>query len=252
MHLQISDRMQDFEPGNCRHRDRSLRTVIVRFVFLALWRAGLIASHLLARKIFGLEGLQPMERSDFITVVSGLPRSGTSMMMSMLEAGGIAPISDGIRTADDDNPKGYYEFERVKKIKEDTGWIPDARGKAVKMISKLVVELPEGSHYRVIFMRRRMEEILASQQRMMQRRGTVRDDGPSDEVMAQFFEKHVTETLDRLNRGPQFDVIEIDYNAVLGGGGDEAITRIDEFLGGGLDTTAMRAVVDRNLYRQRA
>lgn len=193
-----------------------------------------------------------MSRDEFVSVVSGLPRSGTSMMMSMLEAGGIAPISDGIRTADDDNPKGYYEFERVKKIKEDAGWIPEAKGKAVKMISKLVVELPEGHQYRVIFMRRKMDEILASQKRMMERRGTIRDDGPSDEVMAQFFEKHVKDTLDRLRNGPQFEYIEVDYNAILTGGADEAIARIDTFLGGNLDRAAMRKVVDDNLYRQRA
>lgn len=193
-----------------------------------------------------------MNRDEFVSVVSGLPRSGTSMMMSMLEAGGVPPISDGIRTADDDNPKGYYEFERVKKIKDDTGWIPEAKGKAVKMISKLVVELPEGFHYRVIFMRRRMEEILASQKRMMERRGTLRDEGPSDEAMAQFFRNHVRETLERLSNGPQFEYIEIDYNAILTGGADDAIARIDEFLGGGLDRAAMRKVVDENLYRQRA
>lgn len=193
-----------------------------------------------------------MNRDAFISVVSGLPRSGTSMMMSMLDAGGVPPISDGIRSADDDNPKGYYEFERVKKIKEDTSWIPDAKGKAVKMISKLVVELPEGFEYRVIFMRRKMEEILASQKRMMERRGTVRDDGPSDAVMAQFFEKHVTDTLARLIAGPQFKLLEVDYNAIMTGGAEDAIARIDEFLGGGMDRPAMQAVVDKNLYRQRA
>ncbi|HPF37434.1 MAG TPA: sulfotransferase family protein [Phycisphaerae bacterium] len=193
-----------------------------------------------------------MKRDEFITVVSGLPRSGTSMMMSMLDAGGVPPISDGIRTADDDNPKGYYEFERVKKIREDTAWIPEARGKAVKMISKLVVDLPAGHHYRVLFMRRRMEEILASQKRMMERRGTVRDDGPSDEVMAQFFEKHVADTLGRLQAGSQFEYIEVDYNAIMTGGADAAIEQIDTFLGGGLNRAAMRKVVDDNLYRQRA
>ncbi len=193
-----------------------------------------------------------MNRDEFISVVSGLPRSGTSMMMRMLDAGGIPPVSDGIRSADDDNPKGYYEFERVKKIKEDTDWIPSAKGKAVKMISKLVVELPEGHAYRVIFMCRRMEEILASQKQMMERRGTVRDDGPSDAVMAQFFRKHVADTLERLRSGPQFEFIEVDYNAIMSGAAEAAIARIDEFLGGDLDRAAMQAVVDKNLYRQRA
>lgn len=171
--------------------------------------------------------------------------------MSMLAAGGIDPITDGIRTADDDNPKGYYEFERVKKIKEDAAWVPDAVGKTVKMISQLVVSLPDGFSYRVIFMRRRIEEILASQKKMMERRGTVRDDGPGDDVMAQYFEKHVADVLDRLRNNECFRLLEVDYNAMLEGGADDAIARIDEFLGGSLNRTAMRGVVDAGLYRQR-
>ncbi len=192
-----------------------------------------------------------MPATDFITVVSGLPRSGTSMMMSMLAAGGIPPITDNLRTADDDNPKGYYEFERVKRIKEDTAWVPDAVGKAVKMISQLVVDLPDGHCYRVLFMRRNMNEILASQKAMMERRGTLRQDGPGDVVMAQYFEKHVADVLQRLRARPNFDVLEIDYNAMLAGGADDAIERINAFVGGGLDRSAMRAVIDAQLYRQR-
>ena len=100
----------------------------------------------------------------FVTVVSGLPRSGTSMMMKMLDAGGIPPITDNIRSADEDNPKGYYEFERVKKMPGgDTGWMKDAQGKAVKVIAALIEHLPEGYTYKVLFMRRDMDEILASQ-----------------------------------------------------------------------------------------
>jgi len=173
------------------------------------------------------------------------------MMMSMLAAGGIDPITDGLRAPDDDNPGGYFEFERVKKIKEDKTWVPEAVGKSVKMISQLVVDLPDGFSYRVLFMRRRMEEILASQQKMMQRRGTVRDDGPPDDVMSQYFQKHMRDVLDSLRARGCFDVLEIDYNAMVEGGADEAIARIDAFLGGGLDRAAMRGVVDTGLYRQR-
>jgi len=98
-----------------------------------------------------------------IIVVSGLPRSGTSMMMRMLEAAGIQPLTDHIRTADSDNLKGYYEFERVKKLKEgDVAWLSDAQGKAVKIIAALLIELPSNYEYHVLFMRRKMEEILAS------------------------------------------------------------------------------------------
>ena len=106
-----------------------------------------------------------------ITIVSGLPRSGTSMMMKMLEAGGMPVLTDSWRSADEDNPKGYYEFERVKQIKTDQAWLPQAQGKVVKMISELLQYLPPIYCYRVIFMRRKLEETLASQRQMLQRRG---------------------------------------------------------------------------------
>ena len=111
-------------------------------------------------------------KDEFITVVSGLPRSGTSMMMKMLEAGGIPPVTDELRTADEDNPKGYYEFERVKAMDQgDTSWVVGARGKVVKVISALLKHLPPGEQYRVVFVRRNMPEILASQRKMLIHRG---------------------------------------------------------------------------------
>ena len=127
-----------------------------------------------------------------ITVVSGLPRSGTSMMMKMLEAGGIHPITDGEREADEDNPKGYYEFEPVKQMKADTSWMPRAQGKSIKIIAKLLPDMPSGYEYRVLFMRRNMDEMLASQKKMLVRRGEPTDT-VSDAMMAKFFAKHVAE-----------------------------------------------------------
>ena len=98
--------------------------------------------------------------SNTIVVVSGLPRSGTSMMMKMLEAGGIPPLTDKIRTADDDNPKGYYEFERVKKLKDgDSAWLDDAKGKAVKVITALLTYLPDTYNYNIVFMERALPEV---------------------------------------------------------------------------------------------
>ena len=104
---------------------------------------------------------------DEIVVVSGLPRSGTSMMMKMLEAGGLTPLTDGQREADEDNLGGYYEFEQVKKMAQDSGWLEEARGKVVKVISRLLYDLPKTYHYRVIFMQRHLDEVLASQQQML-------------------------------------------------------------------------------------
>lgn len=119
------------------------------------------------KRFFGL-----FKKPDHVVVVSGLPRSGTSMMMKMLEVGGLSPLIDGEREADEDNPKGYYEFERVKQLpKGDYGWLEDARGRVVKVISGLLVHLPPTHDYRVVFMRRAMPEILASQRKMLVRRG---------------------------------------------------------------------------------
>jgi len=136
----------------------------------------------LLNKIFKLKS-----KKNFITIVSGLPRSGTSMMMRMLEAGGMEIVMDG---PDEDNPRGYYEFEQVKKIKEDSSWLEDCKGKAVKMVSMLLYHLPEKYHYKIIFMQRDMQEMLTSQALMLKRLGKE-DEGISDEVIAEKYEKHL-------------------------------------------------------------
>src|SRR5262245_6505245 len=108
-----------------------------------------------------------------VAVVSGLPRSGTSMMMKMLEAGGLTPYTDGERSADIDNPEGYYEFERVKDLERDPdkSWVRGARGKALKVISFLLRHLPGENRYRIVYMRRHLDEVLKSQDKMLDRLG---------------------------------------------------------------------------------
>ncbi len=192
-----------------------------------------------------------MNKRDIVTIVSGLPRSGTSMMMMMIEAAGITPLIDGVRTADDDNPKGYYEFERVKKIKDDTAWLEDAKGKVVKMISQLLLDLPDGYAYRIIFMRRAIGEILASQKQMLIRRGTFKEGGGvGDDQMGEMLCKHVDVVLAKVAGMADAELIEVDYNALLTGE-TESIERINALLGGDLNTGAMAAVIDKSLYRQR-
>ena len=112
---------------------------------------------------------------DFVTVVSGAPRSGTSMMMRMLAVGGIAPLTDGVRVPDTDNPHGYYEYEPVKRTKADDSWLGQAAGRAVKMVHLLLRDLPADRSYRVILMRRDLTEMVTSQRRMLERLG--RDTG---------------------------------------------------------------------------
>lgn len=194
--------------------------------------------------------LRPLRGRQEITIVSGLPRSGTSMMMKMLEAGGIPPLTDAIREADEDNPKGYYEFERVKKLKEgDTDWLPDARGKAVKVISALLKYLPSDYRYKVIFMERDMAEVLASQRKMLARRGK-RSDEAEDAAMAQHFERHLQEVKRWLEAQPNIEVLYVHYGRVIQNPLSD-IERLNVFLGGNLDTRAMAQVIDPNLYRNR-
>ena len=185
-----------------------------------------------------------------VIIVSGLPRSGTSMMMKMLEAGGIPVLTDELRTADEDNPKGYYEFERVKAMdKGDTDWVADARGKVVKVISALLQYLPANYEYRVIFMHRNLTEVLASQRKMLRNRAAD-EDAVSDEEMTRLFEMHLADVEGWLDRQPNMRALHVDYNAMLIDP-RPFVAQIDDFLGMDLDREAMAAVVDPALYRNR-
>jgi hypothetical protein len=186
----------------------------------------------------------------FITVVSGLPRSGTSMMMKMLEAGGIPPMTDNIRTADDDNPKGYFEYERVKKMPDgDIAWVKDAQGKAVKVIAALLEYLPEDYTYKVLFMRRSMDEILASQKQMLIRSGKSTDE-ISDEKLAELYAKHVAKVEKWMSQQSNLKVLDVDYNELMQNP-DPYPEKIQQFLGVEMDIEQMSVVVDPALYRQR-
>lgn len=185
----------------------------------------------------------------FITIVSGLPRSGTSMMMRMLEAGGLPVMVDHIREADEDNPAGYYEFEAVKQTKQDQGWLGEAAGKAVKMVYRLLYDLPTGQEYRVVFMRRKLEEVLASQQKMLDRHGK-NDAAVTDEQMAKLFRTQLEKFEKWIAEQPNFTVLEVSYNDLLADP-KPSLEKINQFLGGQLNINAMAGVVDPALYRNR-
>ena len=188
---------------------------------------------------------------DPIVIVSGLPRSGTSMAMKMLEAGGLAIIADGIREADVDNPKGYYEDERVKDLAqmEDKSWLADSRGRVIKIISFLLFHLPEDNNYKIIFMRRNLDEVLASQSKMLDNREEESD--TEDDRMRTVYESHLWRVGYLLKHNPHLEALEVPYTAVLDDPASQA-RRINDFLGGHLDVDKMAAVADRNLYRNRA
>ncbi len=186
----------------------------------------------------------------FITVVSGLPRSGTSLMMQMIHAGGLEAVADGQRTADVDNPRGYFEVEAIKKLKQDSSWLTEAEGKVLKAISMLLFDLPPQFSYRVIFMIRHMDEILASQKEMLKRRGTLQEGGPSDAQMQQYFESHLAKVHKWLAEQPNFKVLYCHYHDVVKDPVDAAKS-VHAFLGGALNVDAMIGAVDPALYRNR-
>jgi len=184
-----------------------------------------------------------------ITVVSGLPRSGTSMMMKMLEAGGIPVLTDRLRLADEDNPQGYYELERVKQLEHDKAWLEEAQGKVVKVIAALLKHLPPDYAYQIVFMRRGIDEVLASQRQMLVRRGEPTDT-LTDERMGELFRRHVAQVRTWITEQPNIQVLEVDYSEVLANPLGEA-GRINQFLGSMLDVESMAEVVNPDLYRQR-
>jgi hypothetical protein len=186
---------------------------------------------------------------DIVTIVSGLPRSGTSMMMKMLEAGGMQILTDHIRTADEDNPKGYYEFEKVKQTAHDKAWLLEAKGKAVKMVSELLKQLPPEYDYKIIFMRRKLEEILASQKQMLLRMRKPTD-AVSDARLAQLFSAHLQQLDAWLSTQPNFAFIYVGYSEVMANPRAQA-EKINAFLNITLNVDEMVGVVDQTLYRQR-
>ncbi|MCY2928364.1 MAG: sulfotransferase [Planctomycetota bacterium] len=182
-----------------------------------------------------------------IVIVSGLPRSGTSLMMQMLAGGGLEAMTDNTRAADVDNPRGYYELEQVKSIKRDASWLNQAVGKVFKMVSLLLYDLPADRRYRVIFVERNLDEILASQGKMLQRLG--RPAGNADE-MRRSFTTHLVKLNAWLGQQGHIDVLRVGYHDLLASPLAQA-ERINQFLGGALDTAKMAAAVDPSLYRNR-
>lgn len=185
----------------------------------------------------------------YITVVSGVPRSGTSMMMRMLEAGGMDVMVDQNRPPDLDNPQGYYEFELVKHLQTDARFLQRAGGKAIKVVSALLSDLPNDMPYKILFMQRHLDEVIASQRAMLQRQGKALR--PDDQDMTQRFDRHIRDVLTWLTRQPHMPFLVVHYNAVLADPSAHAQT-INLFLDRRLHVKRMVAVVEQQLYRNRA
>ncbi len=199
-----------------------------------------------------LKGAFRKKQGDPIIVVSGLPRSGTSMLMKMLDAGGMEIMTDSERVADIDNPKGYFEYERVKDLEKETdkSYVREGRGKVLKVISFLIKDLPDDNDYRVIFMRRDLDEVLASQNKMIHRLGTE-DSAAAEDAMKEAYRNDIVRTRLLCKNRPNFELIEINYKNTIE---DPLATAhsVNAFVGGHLDETAMREAVDSSLYRNRS
>jgi hypothetical protein len=184
-----------------------------------------------------------------IIIVSGLPRSGTSMMMAMLQAAGLELLVDDIRTADQDNPRGYYEYDKVKRLHKDTSWLHEAQGKVVKIVSSFLEFLPPEHYYRVIFMQRTMTEILSSQQKMLDR--NQRQAAADNAKLSSLFNAHIQKVLDYLDKQNNFTTCRLSFNRLLLSNPEEELTRLIRFFDGRLEKDPMLAVIDKALYRQR-
>jgi hypothetical protein len=193
--------------------------------------------------------IQTKKDDQYITIVSGLPRSGTSMMMQMLAAGGLAPLADNLRQPDEDNPQGYYEFERVKQVATDVSWLDEAEGKVVKMVYRLLYDLPADRTYRVVFMTRELSEVIASQEVMLERHGLA-GEKTADGMLVEIYRCQLSDVFEWLSAQPNFSALFVDYHDVLRDPGS-VIEALDSFLDGRLDTQAMLQVPDWSLYRQR-
>lgn len=185
-----------------------------------------------------------------VVITSGLPRSGTSMIMNMLSTGGLEILTDNLRTADDDNQKGYFEYEPVKNLHkmDDKSWVADYKGKGMKVISWLLKDLPEENFYKVVFIRRNLEEVLASQNKMLVNREESNE--TEDKKMIENYRKDLLRVKVMMNIKPNFDVLYVNHRDVIQNPMEEA-KKINSFLGNKFDVNKMAGVVDKSLYRNR-
>ena len=192
--------------------------------------------------------MPPMRRP--VIVVSGLPRSGTSLAMQMIHAGGVEAVTDGRRASDEDNPRGYFEFERVKQLRTDKSWLDGAEGKVVKVIHLLLAELPDDRPYRVVFMQRDLGEVVRSQATMLARSGRAGGQLAPERLMA-VYAQQLAAVDAWLAARPNFGVLRVPYARMVADPAAHAAA-VNAFLGGSLDEARMRAAVDPSLHRNRS
>jgi hypothetical protein len=190
-----------------------------------------------------------VDRQKIITIVSGLPRSGTSMMMQMLAAAGREPLMDGKRSADEDNPLGYFEFEKAQALAKDTSWLPQARGRVVKIVAQLLASLPRDEHFQIIFMQRDLDEIVASQKAMLERQGR-RGAEINPQQLQEIYAAQIQRIRAHLSRRPEIRILSVNYGELVNNG-VSAVGQLALFLGDPFDRDAAVRAIRPELRRQR-
>lgn len=185
-----------------------------------------------------------------IYIVSGLPRSGTSMVMQMLEKGGLTIFTDKERKADENNPKGYYEHEAVKRLTRNHKFLEAAKGKVVKVVANLLPHLPPKFNYKVVFIERPLNEVLASQRKMLNRMGKkTKDDLYPTGLMASF-ERQMKKAKQWADRQPNVEVLYLQHAEVINNPFMTAM-QIHDFFDNQLLPELMAQVPDHKLYREK-
>lgn len=246
--------------GEAFYRLEMYERAVEAFIVVTTYQPGNRKAHLYLVKIFtnNILDLKKAEKhTEFIknnikgtiTIVSGMPRSGTSMMMQMLQAGGLDILTDNIRSKDENNPKGYLEYQKVKSLASDNSWIHEGQNKVIKVIAQLLQHLPASYQYKVIFMERDMEEIIKSQQIMLGKKSEV-DKKIYPTVLADTFRKQLGKTRSWIKTHPQFEVMYVYYTDVINNP-TEVAENLSVFLDADLNVSKMAEAVDSSLYRNR-
>jgi predicted AlkP superfamily phosphohydrolase/phosphomutase/tetratricopeptide (TPR) repeat protein len=197
------------------------------------------------RKKAEYDAIEPKE----LLIVSGLPRSGTSLMMQMLRAGGIEPMTDAKRAADEDNPEGYWEWEAIKKLPQDPRLIEQAEGKSVKVISALLPSLPGKHRYTIIYMVRPTEQVVDSQWAMLARQCTQPKSEKQHLIEVQ--EHHSRQIREVLKKSDRVRLLEVSYPELVADP-EPVIARLAELLSERFRPgPAVAACVQPKLFRNR-
>ncbi len=210
--------------------------------------AGTAAAAAAAVPVADRPGTAAADPSRDVVIVAGLPRSGTSMLMQLVHAGGLLALTDGRRLADSDNPRGYFEFEQATRISTDASWLPLARGKVVKLALPLVRWLPPGEAYWLIIIERDVRQVIASQRRMLDRLGRG---GAvlSEPALAAEYARQREQVRQWVDSRTDVAVLSVRYDQVLADPRRVA-AQVAEFVGRPFDVAAAAAAVDPSLQRQ--